>query len=315
MVNLKIDIPDGFLNEEIRSEYRVSAHMKEVWAVVLDLLHEVDRVCEKHGLTYWAGYGTLLGAMRHQGFIPWDDDVDLVMPREDYERLCEIAKSEFYHPYFFQTEMTDPGFSRPFARLRNSDTTAIQKIEDFGFIHYNQGIFLDIFPLDHFPDNPEELKTFYTRFGKQYHALQRFAHWSTRYNRGNQDGIVNKIKGGIKASCAHAIQFVMERMHLHNPFLLQFEEYTKRYNGQETSRWGVPFFYNPEKNNTWERSWFRETRRVPFEMLHIPVPIDHDLILTSTYGDWREFVIGNNSHGDVTYRTDIPYDQFLKERS
>ena len=77
--------------------------------VELDLLAEFDRVCRKHGLTYFVDSGTLLGAVRHKGFIPWDDDIDLIMQREDYERLVQIAAQEFQHPYFFSDSLFRPG--------------------------------------------------------------------------------------------------------------------------------------------------------------------------------------------------------------
>ena len=107
MVNLKISLPEGFLDEEVRDGYKVSHEMKKVWAVELDLLAEFQRVCKKHNIKYIASGGTMLGAVRHKGFIPWDDDIDLMMLREEYEKLCIVAPSEFKHPYYFQTDRTD----------------------------------------------------------------------------------------------------------------------------------------------------------------------------------------------------------------
>ena len=118
MVKLNINLPQNFLDEETRCGFTISEKLKEVWAVELDLLSEFDRVCKKYGIKYIASGGTMLGAARHHGFIPWDDDVDLMMMRDEYDKLCEIAPTEFKHPYFFQTEDTDPGFMRYFARLR-----------------------------------------------------------------------------------------------------------------------------------------------------------------------------------------------------
>ena len=101
-MNIKLDIPAGFFEGEERCGYYVSPEMKKVWAVELDLLSEFARVCKKHNLKWWICYGTLLGAVRHKGFIPWDDDVDVVMMRSEYDKLCEVSREEFRHPYSLQ---------------------------------------------------------------------------------------------------------------------------------------------------------------------------------------------------------------------
>ena len=100
MVDLNIVLPDGFLNEEVRCGYTVTKQMKEVWAVELDMLEKLLSVCKKHDIKIFASGGTMLGAVRHQGFIPWDDDIDMMMFRDDYEKLCKVAQEEFEYPYF-----------------------------------------------------------------------------------------------------------------------------------------------------------------------------------------------------------------------
>jgi len=128
-------------------QYKVSDNMKKIWAVQLDLLKKFREVCEKNNLKYYIIYGTLLGAVRHKGFIPWDDDVDVAMPREDFEKLIEIAKEEFISPYYLQTMENDTDcFNYGYARLRNSNTTGIA-IADIGH-KCNNGIWIDILPLD-----------------------------------------------------------------------------------------------------------------------------------------------------------------------
>ena len=152
---ISIKLPEKFLDEEVRCGYTVSTEVKEIWAVEIDLLVQFDKVCRENGLKYFASCGTALGAVRHHGFIPWDDDVDVMMVRSEYEKLCEIAPGKFRHPYFFQTEETDKGSARGHAQLRNSETTAILAYEADAHLKINQGIFLDIFPLDNVNDNKE----------------------------------------------------------------------------------------------------------------------------------------------------------------
>ena len=121
---MKLEIPDSFYEEEERCGYVVSAHMKKVWAVELDLLYQLQQVCEKYGIQYYGSGGTILGAERHKGMIPWDDDIDIMMLRDQYDLLCSHA-DEFEEPYFFQTFDTDEGYFRGHAQLRNSNTTGV----------------------------------------------------------------------------------------------------------------------------------------------------------------------------------------------
>ena len=94
----------NFYDEEIICDYVVSEEMKKIWAINLELMSVFKKVCQKHNLKFFMGFGTLLGAFRHQGFIPWDDDVDIIMPRSDFEKLKKL-NNEFKEPYFLQSSL------------------------------------------------------------------------------------------------------------------------------------------------------------------------------------------------------------------
>lgn len=146
------------LDDEVNLEYKISDKMKKIWQVQLDLLRVLKEICEKHHLQYFMIYGTLLGAVRHQGFIPWDDDADIAMPREDYEKLISIAAAELGDSYFLQTMEKDPEcFYGGYMRLRNSATTGISRA-DFGR-RCNHGIWVDILPLDVCTMDQKKLQT------------------------------------------------------------------------------------------------------------------------------------------------------------
>lgn len=157
-MKLTTEFPEKFFKEEERS-ILISEDRKRLWAAQLDLLIEFDRVCKENEIKYSLDAGTLLGAVRHGGFIPWDDDIDVVMLREEYEKLNRIASDKFLNPYFWQTFKTDPDHGRGFARLRNSSTTYILHSEQNNkkpcFSH-NQGVFIDVFIADAVPDNEIE---------------------------------------------------------------------------------------------------------------------------------------------------------------
>ncbi len=92
-------ITEDYLKEEVICDFLVDVNRKKMWAIMLDMLSEFISICKKHGLTYYMFYGSLLGAVRHKGFIPWDDDVDVAMPRKDYEKFLTLGH-EFLEPLF-----------------------------------------------------------------------------------------------------------------------------------------------------------------------------------------------------------------------
>ena len=134
-----------------------------------EILIEFDRICRKHGLTYFLAYGTLLGAVRHKGFIPWDDDIDTLMPYDDFKRLREIPSSEWKHPFFLQNSESDKNYPLCFSKVRNSNTTLIT--EESAHLDINQGVDIDIYPLLYLADDPGERKKQYF-ITKAYMLLQ-----------------------------------------------------------------------------------------------------------------------------------------------
>ncbi len=129
--------------------YSSDKTVAEAQKIMLEILQEVHRICQKHHITYWLAAGTLLGAVRHRGFIPWDDDMDIAMTWKDYERFLKIAPSELKEGFFLQTKDTDPAYPFPFAKIRKNNTLLIETGET-GEEPYHHGIFLDIFPQNHY---------------------------------------------------------------------------------------------------------------------------------------------------------------------
>ena len=121
--------------------------LRKAQLIMLDMLIEFDAICKKHQLQYWLDSGSLLGAVRHQGFIPWDDDIDLSMPIEDYNKFLKIAESELSSEIFFQTSETDKNFKFDYIKLRSNKASIIEFHEKDKQIKYHQGVFIDVFPM------------------------------------------------------------------------------------------------------------------------------------------------------------------------
>lgn len=118
--------------------------------VQLDLLKKFIKICGELKLTYYLVGGSALGAVKYKGFVPWDDDLDVAMPRGDYEKFLSEAEKHFEYPYFLQNYRTDPEFPFLFSKLRNSETAFIE--ESWKNLKINHGIYIDIFPLDGYPE-------------------------------------------------------------------------------------------------------------------------------------------------------------------
>ncbi|MCW8887554.1 MAG: LicD family protein, partial [Gammaproteobacteria bacterium] len=121
---------------------------------------EFDAICKKHQLQYWLDSGSLLGAVRHQGFIPWDDDIDISMPIEDYNKFINIAQAELSRDLFLQTTQTDKNFKFDYAKLRSNRASIVEFHEKGRKVNYHQGLFVDIFPMLAI-ENSEENKKLY----------------------------------------------------------------------------------------------------------------------------------------------------------
>lgn len=130
------------LNEQQRAELKKCQ---------LEMLKAFAAVCEKLGISYFLDGGTLLGAVRHKGFIPWDDDIDVGMLRADYERFFAEGQALLPEHYFIQNISTDPQYTANFAKMRDSRTTYIETT--LGRKRINHGVFIDIFVLDYYPEN------------------------------------------------------------------------------------------------------------------------------------------------------------------
>ena len=281
MVDITIELPDSFFAEEERWGYVTPAAMKQVWAVELDLLCEFDRVCKKLGLQYFLDGGTLLGAVRDGRFIPWDDDIDVIMLREDYDRLTVLGPAEFKKPLFLQNAYTDTDYRRGLSQLRRSDTTFVLKREVEKRLPFNQGICIDIFVLDGLAPKDK--------------LEQHFA----------EKQAVRKRIGDVARQPGHNPMTVRE-------LFRRYDRICKRYSDSEYLD-AVMFRRNTQRFVRLKREWYSKSVGIEFEGFLFPVPIRYHEVLMEMYGpEYMMPQMSPTNHGDVIWDTDIPYMETLR---
>lgn len=276
----------SFFKEENRCGYLVTEQMKKVWACELDLLKELLRVCEKYKLRCWAEAGTLIGAIRHKGFIPWDDDIDMAMPREDYDRLAAIAKKEFKHPYFFQTIYSDKHYNHRHAQLRNSETAAIPA--DNHNRKYNQGIFIDIFVLDAYPKTCKHA----------FRNIRRLRHLKIQLKL-------------VLILTNHFPDFLYDRCRWDIKLFRKYEDILRVTPLENTEYVSCISLNIKEKIRI--KSDYATTEYWDFENLKLPAPNGYDRILRLDYGNYMTPVHAPTAHGKMIYDTERNYKAILRE--
>lgn len=287
-------VPRDFLKEETRCDFFVDLNRKKLWMVELDLLNKLDNICKKHNLRYFLIYGTLLGAIRHHGFIPWDDDIDVIMFREDYEKLVGLS-DEFQYPYFFQTPQTDPNYFYSFAKIRNENTTFVS--DAFSFQGFHAGVFLDIMVLDNWI--PADGKIVYD-FVK-YLIIENSIYMRKKNPNLSQSDLkrVMQWKGLDPLFVYNMIQKTGQ----------MFRDCETEYCADSTM---TIYGYG---RSVFKKHFFREATYVQFENLHLPVPADYDSCLKTTYSNYMELPPLDKRgmwHPNYIIDTDLSYKVRLK---
>ncbi len=288
---------------DVRNGYEITLKQKKIWQIELDLLKELLRVCQKHDVQLFLYAGSLLGAVRHKGFIPWDDDIDVAMDRDNYNKLLSVA-DEFSSPYFLQYALSDKKYFIGYARLRNSETTAIITNEES--IDYNNGIYIDIFVLDEYVENQKMLK-------KQLKTRDNLQKIINIYYR-DYSKIV--FKSNSKKFLHKCFQGVLKRITHYEFWISQYNKCITKYVHKTSRVTMMTHNINLLKNYWCKKEDFEHVIYVPFEDILAPIPQDYNTVLKRIYGDYMKFPPveerGKWHEGIIHFEPDIPYKDYLR---
>lgn len=255
--------------------------MNDIQKELYEIFLETKRVCQLLNLKLIAAGGTLLGAVRHKGFIPWDNDMDFYILREEYDRFCKNAPKLLNNQFFLQTHKTENDYYYPFAKVRKNGTTAIENLFKYSKIH--NGIWIDIFPLDIVSPNNEQL-VIDCKIGRK--LIRRiFCHYFFQ-NRKEYTDIFKKIK------------YILLNLKIYwkiiitNPLInVAYNKINKisiRYNKVSGSQYiGTFFGYIFSNNLIFNVNDFNDYIEIPFEDSKILVNKNFDHVLTTQYLNWR----------------------------
>lgn len=286
--------------ESVDDDFVVSDKRRAVWRVELDMVKAFIQICERNGLKYFASGGTLIGAIRHNGFIPWDDDIDLMMPREDYEKFLMIAQSDLPDNMFLQYNGTEKGYSCGHAQIRDNDTACLLRSVDYPNLKVgkNCGIFIDIFPYDNVPDD------FVKREEHAYkvRSLKRIVNCKT----------VKENCGFVKKTAKRIVGGIYFMFHDLEKTIRKIDDVSKRYNGKTNTVALVSFAPGYEKE-VWDKSLFDESIRCKFEDIEISVPKHYDEVLRKEFGDYMQIPKDKNNgsmHGQSFFDVERSYKEY-----
>ncbi|MBR1645416.1 MAG: LicD family protein [Selenomonadaceae bacterium] len=272
--------------DEIRDGWLVMSDIKKVWNRQLEIVAEVDRICRKHNITYWINYGTLIGAVRHKGFVPWDEDLDLCMMRPDYNLFLKVL-DELNEPFQLKERLYG------LLQISHSQTTML----DYTYLENKpQEIAIDIFALDIVDDKTPEGSS-------SYRALDELLTAACNYPK-----IIRYVQNGGRLLNDLQVLAAISKADEEQKLDI-LELYADALWGQSSLVAWIQDTLN-KVAKPFRKDWFSETIYLPFETIELPAPKMFDEVLTAYYGDWRTPVHdGKNRMGNF-HSADIPWREF-----
>lgn len=290
-----LKFPEDYFEEEIKCSFTVSKTMKHAWAAQLEVLQTIIAICEKHSIHYYAFWGTLLGAVRHQGYIPWDDDIDIAMKREDYIKFQQVAK-ELPSEYCFINVHKEEEWPHFCARVTNARTvsTSEERLSQFHGCPFVVGV--DIFPLDYIPrdESAANIQKTLLEMIRDIYPLAEFLRREGSETEGMEESR-ETLEAGLAALETCCKVCIDRKKSVENQLLRLYDRICMMY-GEEDGEilTSYPEYINGE-GVFLPKEWFGE-KQMQFENMQIVVPAEYDRILTELYGDYMEPVQSTSGH-------------------
>ena len=237
----------------------------------VEMLECFIEVCKNNGLKYFLLGGTCLGAVRHKGFIPWDDDIDVGMPRDDYEKFSEIAAKELPGHLFFQTNKTDPEYPMLFGKIRNSDTTYVEISSQK--LNINHGVYIDVFPLDGVSENKLERKIIRKR-KTLYNARIAQVFYTEKHG---SDRLIKRIARKMICLLYPSVAKTVEKR---EKLCRKYPYVSSKIIANFGGAWG--------EKEVMPKEIFGEGTQGVFEGVSVTLPQYYDAYLTRLYGDYMQ---------------------------
>ena len=277
----------------------VEAQLRTRWnECITDVLRFYTELCKQHNLRYFIAYGSAIGAVRHHGIIPWDDDIDVVMPRPDYDRLVKICETSDLGKYKLLTPYNTPGYYMPFAKMCNMHTTLLESKE----FHCTLGMYIDVFVYDGMTDDLEQahcLMKQYVKYWNRFVVASSYYPWSK---------IRTKLLRGEIKDLFHYFLLSLNRKRNRRRFLHKLHDIVHAY---DYDRCDMVVKYPPGygEKEIIPKQWLDGCVELPFENVQVAIHKDYDTVLRRYFGDYMQFppVEEQHSHHQIAY---FNFDQY-----
>lgn len=256
-------------------EEKEAIDIDEIHKGTLEIVKKLSEICDMLGVEYYVTWGSLIGAVRHKGFIPWDDDFDVIMMRPDYDKFldyCEKNEKALYPFKIFNRDVC-PEYPYTISRFEDMRYKAVYD----NIIEYDSGMFIDIYPFDGAGTDEEQTRK---KLERKRNLLAKFVAWSIRkeYTKSESNNFIFNIAKYIAFSISHLIG--------KDYFLDQYEKLKDTYSFEDSTLvgclcWGKGIY-------VFDKSLFEKSILVPFEDIMVKIPIGYEAILRQTYGDYME---------------------------